>query len=249
MEYPPEGHGQAANLAAPTRSRHSLPGLSAQTTSIRVNSGRPAWPRWVLAGLVLALAHFGDVWAHDFFRWTDEPRLHRRDWYSLGRVMGYLPTWLALAAALLLVDEARVRANPTALAARATGLTPRRELRIGAARLALGAAMGGAIAELLKLVVGRERPDAPLSGYVFRPFLNGFVDGSNLGMPSSHAAVAFGAACALRRAFPGCGWVVIPLATWCAVGRMQAGDHYLSDVVAGAMVGWLGAKVSERLTR
>lgn len=196
---------------------------------------------------MIGAAHVLDAWAFHHFLWADENRLGRRDWYRLGRVMGYLPTWLALAAALVLVDAARVRANPILAAPQSTGLRPPRPLRAGACRAALAAALAGMLAEILKLVVGRERPDG--FGYTFRPLFDGFRDGSNLGFPSSHAAVAFGAACALGRAFPGCGSVVIPLAVLCGVGRLQAGDHALSDVVAGACVGWLGARLAERTTR
>ncbi len=214
---------------------------------VRFGGGRPRWPLWALAGVLLALAHLADAWAYENLLTWDEDRLGRRDWYRLGRVMGYLPTWVLLGAGLVLVDLVRVRRMPPALPA--TGLKTPRELRVGAARLVLGATISGGFAEVLKLVIGRERPGPAWEGYVFRPLFDGFRDGSNLGMPSSHAAVAFGAAWALRRAFPGCGWVVIPLASWCAVGRMQAGDHYFSDVMAGAMVGWLGARLAERFTR
>lgn len=200
-----------------------------------------------MAVVLLGLAHLLDGWAYEQLLWGDQAKLERRDWYRLGRVMGYLPTWLALGAALVLVDAARVRALPELAAPRITGLRQPRLLRLGAARVVLGAAFAGALAEVLKVVIGRERPDG--LGYTFRPIFDGLRDGGGLGFPSSHASVAFGAAWALRRVFPGCGWVVIPLAMLCALGRMQAGGHYLSDVVAGALVGWLGAALAGRLTR
>ena len=65
--------------------------------------------------------------------------------------------------------------------------------------LLLGPALGGGIAEVLKLSIRRLRPNPDLFEYVFRPFADGPWSNRGMGMPSSHVLVAFtGAALALN---------------------------------------------------
>lgn len=151
---------------------------------------------------------------------ADEERLARKDWFRLLRIVGYLPTWILLSALLALGPAAALRAR--------------------AWLPAICAALAGLAAEILKLIVGRQRPLAD-GGYDFKPFLSGFIDGSNLGMPSSHAAVAFGGAFALARMFPRAGPVALALAAGCALTRLLGADHFVSDVYVAA---WLGYAVS-----
>lgn len=152
-------------------------------------------------------------------------KMEGQDWYRLLRVVGYWPTWGAAALAL--------------------GFVPR--LRRGAIALAISSGASGLAAELLKLIVGRQRPINNGVGegeYVFKPFLSGFRDGSNLGMPSSHAAVAFGAAFAVLFLWRGPGLVVLVLAAGCGLTRMLAGAHFLSDVFVGAALGYACARLA-----
>jgi len=112
------------------------------------------------------------------------------------------------------------------------------------------AALAGGLAELLKLVIGRERPVRDFiiqndAHYVWRPLFQGFADGSNLGLPSSHVATAFGGATMLailiHRKAPPLVWIAFALAAACAVSRVFTGAHFATDVLAGAFVGYLGA--------
>ncbi|MEK7473759.1 MAG: phosphatase PAP2 family protein [Patescibacteria group bacterium] len=61
--------------------------------------------------------------------------------------------------------------------------------------------------------------------------------------PSGHTAVAFACAAALTLGSPAWGMVALVLATGVGVGRVFAGVHYPSDVVAGAVLGILCAIV------
>ncbi len=106
--------------------------------------------------------------------------------------------------------------------------------------------IAGALAELAKLVVSRERPvrgDAIQNegAYVWKGLFQGFADSSNLGMPSSHAAVAFGGAAMLGVLFPPIRWLMLALAAGCGLTRMLSGAHFASDVVVGAGLGVLTA--------
>ena len=101
-------------------------------------------------------------------------------------------------------------------------------------RLALGALAGtNLVVEVLKRVSGRTRPD-------------GEQRRSNSSFPSSHAANAFALAWGLgarwRRGIP----LFLVLAMLVAFSRMYLNRHFLSDVVAGALIGVICAWVAAR---
>src|SRR5690606_20175073 len=100
------------------------------------------------------------------------------------------------------------------------------------------AALSGVVGELLKLVFRRERPRAHDGAYVFRAFADRPLHSGGLALPSSHAIIAFGAAAMLARLFPRTAPVWSTLAAGCALPRVAAGAHFLSDVVVSALAAW-----------
>lgn len=148
-----------------------------------------------------------------------------KDWYTLLRNTGFVGTWIIVAAAFLLNDRHTKRALP----------------------LIVAPLLAGAAAELLKLIFVRERPvsDAIIQpgGYHFRTPLSGFIDGHNLGLPSSHAAVAFAGCFMLAHFLPKLRPLLILLALGCAYSRLITGAHFASDVFLGALLGILIAKL------
>lgn len=177
----------------------------------------------LIAVIALVLAHLLDGWA---FRHLYNRHIYDRDWGRMLRVMGYLPVWIIAAIALALTD-------------RPPG-SPVREGRGYRAALLLFASptLAGIAGELLKLVIRRERPWAHAGAYVFRPFTDRPFYSGGLAMPSSHAAVAFGAAFMLNRLYPRATVVWVALAVGCAVTRVAAHAHFVSDVTLGALVAW-----------
>lgn len=153
----------------------------------------------------------------------DKQELEGNDWWQFFRAVGFLPTWLFIGGAIALV-EWRERLP------RATGL------------LIMGSATAtGLLAELLKVVLGRHRPDE--HGHLdWNPLLGAIYDpdkyGSSLGLPSSHAAVAFGGAMAVAMLYPGARWVALAAATGCAITRLVAGAHALSDLLLAGLIAW-----------
>jgi undecaprenyl-diphosphatase len=110
-------------------------------------------------------------------------------------------------------------------------------------------AIAGAAAELIKLLVRRERPDLHAGAYFFRSFGERPLDTHDIGFPSSHVMVAFAGAAALARLYPRAGAIAFALALGCAVTRVLAQAHFASDVVAGGIAGWaLGAFLSRNTT-
>jgi len=176
-------------------------------------------PLFVLALIVIAVAHLLDPLAFRYFRLEG---VYGADWGRLLRVQGFLPLWLLAGLALMLEDVDRGR----------------RLLRGRGGLLIAGATLGGAAAELLKLLIRRLRP-GEFGEYVFRPYTDRPFSTGGLGMPSSHALVAFGAAAVLSRLFPRARWIWWGLAWGCGLTRVAAGQHFFSDVVVAALIGWL----------
>lgn len=155
------------------------------------------------------------------------PRVYRPgDWGEFFHVVGTLPLWLAAALCVFLAGRPH---DP------APGRSPREQ----AIWLLLIPTLAGAAAEAMKVFLGRDRPGPHGGEHVYRPFFRAdFFDAGNLGLPSSHAAVAFGGACALVALFPRTWPVAFLGAIGCAWGRVYAGDHFLTDVYVGALVGY-----------
>lgn len=195
-----------------------------------------SWGRLLLiAAAVTAGAHLLDSWAWESLR---DPRVNERDWGRLLRSAGYVPTWLFGAMALWLTGR-------HAAARVGSGAVPAL-VRIDAWLLALVPALSGGVAELVKIAVRRLRPAAESAAYTFRPYDVDFWSTRGLGFASSHTAVAVGAAALLARRFPGSAPVWYALAIGCALTRVLAGAHYLSDTVGAAALGWLLAEAAWR---
>jgi len=171
----------------------------------------------VAAGLVTLLSLLLDPWV-----WThlSNPSVYEHDWGRLLRVTGSLVLWAPLALAIGL--ELRARTGPGS----------------GAWRLLAAPLVAGAAAEVLKLLVRRERPGLHQGAYVFRGFAERPFDTHDIGFPSSHATVAFAGAAVLARLYPRAGAVGYALAFGCAATRVLAQAHFASDVVAGCIAGW-----------
>lgn len=159
-----------------------------------------------------------------------EREVHNNDWYRMLRIMGYMGSWAVVGGVFILHDRSRHR-----------GLA-----------VIFAPLLSGGMAELLKLIVGRERPHISKGViepglYHFRGFFAGFQDGHGLGFPSSHPAVAFGGCLMLACFLPRARTLLVLLALGCGITRMVSGAHFASDVFGGAMLGWAAATIMCRL--
>jgi membrane-associated phospholipid phosphatase len=172
-----------------------------------------------LAAAAILLAHVLDPWTFRFLRIDG---VYDEDWGRMLRVLGFVPLWLCAGLALALEDR-----------------TPwRRLFRSRAGLIMIAPIVGGIVAELLKLLVRRLRP-GDLGAYAFRPFTERPLSTGGLGMPSSHALVAFAAAAMLSRIFPRARLLWWSLAWGCGLTRVASGAHFFSDIVVAAIAGWL----------
>lgn len=157
-------------------------------------------------------------------------KIEQRQLYQFVRLVGYIPAWLAIALAVDLAGRRR-RSPMVGVERDDRGLvTP------GILACTL---LTGLVVAFMKALIGRERPLKHDGEWYFKPFLDGFTDGSNLSTPSSHAAIAVAGALVISRLRPGTGFVAIPLAVACAYSRVLMGAHFISDVVLGAIVAWV----------
>jgi membrane-associated phospholipid phosphatase len=99
--------------------------------------------------------------------------------------------------------------------------------------------LAGGAAELLKPLVGRYKPEETDGWYALSPLRDRIGDWSDLGMASSHTAVAFAAAFALSCLIPRATPLFILGAVGCAMTRLLAGGHFLSDVYVGILIAYV----------
>ncbi len=210
-----------------------------QTALPRAPFSRRWWTAAAIGAGAILVAHLldGAVWES-----LRDPRVNDRDWGRLLRSMGYLPLWIVAAVAVLLHgagnEAAGGGAGSPVAGARLWRLACRRALL-----LLFGPAVSGLVAETVKLLVRRLRPDPERFAYVFRAFGDDTFSTRNLGMPSSHVMVAFGGAFALAYLYPRTRWVWFVLAAGCAATRVLALGHFLSDTVVAAVLSWIVVSV------
>ena len=107
-------------------------------------------------------------------------------------------------------------------------------LRATGTLAAVAFVVAGLVEFSLKRLVGRYRPDAGMSvlallGPSFAPDADSF--------PSGHATSMFTVATVFATAYPRVGWLFYTMATTVAAGRVYLARHYVSDVLAGALIG------------
>jgi membrane-associated phospholipid phosphatase len=133
-------------------------------------------------------------------------------------------TVLTVLSALALVDWLRRRAETSfGLAASAPQPWP--------GLLARGA-LALVVTLALKRLVGRARPDVVFDPYIFAPFAT-----PDASLPSTQAAVIVALAIGIGSQWQRWQAVAVTLACIVAGSRVLAGDHWLSDVLVGGVVG------------
>jgi membrane-associated phospholipid phosphatase len=151
-------------------------------------------------------------------------RLEGKDWYRALRLAGTLWVWGPLCLAWF-VSARETRGRDAAI------------------RVFAAAALSGVLAEVLKVVIGRLRPSQTDGVHRFRAVVERFGNTHDLALPSSHAAVAFGAALMLVFLMPRAGVVALVLAIGCGWTRVVSGAHFSSDVFAAAVLGYALARL------
>ena len=129
---------------------------------------------------------------------------------------------------------------PVALAPVAVGLISGNKgiLRAGG-RISMSIITAAVVTDVLKMGVGRTRPNATDNAYDFAPF------SGNKSWPSGHTSVAFAMVTSVGDEI---GSLPVSIALYTAAGltgwsRLNDNRHWFSDVLAGALVGVTSAKL------
>lgn len=193
---------------------------STDALPLRRPSSARLCPGWIAVLLALAggLALAVDV---PFSRW-----LMRQDFCAfeqlcrLAEVFGHGLGVAVLVLAVWVLDPARRRWVP---------------------RMMLAAYGGGALANLLKLLLARTRPQRfELDGQVLDSFLGWaplLRPSTQQSFPSAHTATAMGFAVALVAFYPRGRALFLWLVSLVALQRLFGGAHFLSDTLWGAAIG------------
>ena len=106
--------------------------------------------------------------------------------------------------------------------------------------LCIGFAATGIVAQLLKHMIGRARPKIADTLIIIGPTWKSKYDS----FPSGHTAVAFCFAYILSAYYPKYRVLFYLLAILVGAGRLKVPSHFLSDVIAGAVIGLFIGKLT-----
>ncbi len=121
--------------------------------------------------------------------------------------------------------------------------------------MVIAASLAGLGANVIRTATGRTRPNAPERQGWYGPRAQGtwiFSKYSYSAFPSAHAAAAMGLIAPLLLMRKRAGWLLLPVPAAIAAARICAGAHHLSDVLAGALLGfavacWVQQKIAPRI--
>ncbi len=186
---------------------------------------------WAAVVLVFVTLSILDerLWA--VLRFDPERALERKDYWQVFRQFGALYVWAIIAVCLWLHDARASRSSVHVPDAPRPFAGPAHR----AVMVFLGAALGGGLAELLKVLVRRSRPLG--DGH----YHYGWVEPVHgYGLASSHTGVAFGGAIMLSCFFPALRVPLLLLASATAMTRLAVGAHYTTDVFAAVVLSYAG---------
>ena len=196
----------------------------------------PPIPRWCFVVPVVLILLLTPVDGWIVSSMPEKSDFERGDLLSLFRVLGYLPTWILVAVVLW-------------AARRGTG---RSHNDSPSWSLVLTPLISGAVSEALKPIFRRPDPQPGSEGSWQRsPLGEAWWDGTDFCFPSGHSAVAFGAALAICRRWPGTTPWILFAATGCAATRIIERGHYPTDVLASLLIAlvvsqWIEPVISAR---
>ena len=198
----------------------------------------PIWGVVVLAWIVVLMHHFIDravILAVDGLpQWVIDAA-HFLEWFGLGTVPIAGGLLWAGATAVVALSFAPGASRRIIWALSQSGLL-----------VAVTSIWAGLIVILLKRLAGRPRPWAWLNNGDYDWVILGFRR-IHVSIPSGHTATAFAFAAALSMLFPRAKWWFIGAATLIGLSRVVSMQHWPSDVLVGAAVGWLAAQIAGRL--
>jgi membrane-associated phospholipid phosphatase len=194
---------------------------------------RKNWPDFAAAiiGLLFVLVFFDVYISQSLIAWPDAWKAPFAFTTDFG-----LSEWVLIPSLIIFVLAAiAVRLVRKGLYRRATY-----EAAIVASFIFVGVGLPGLLVNLLKRLFGRARPElfVDTGMFQFQHFLN---DWSFQSFPSGHATTAIGTAFIIGFMAPRYFRLILLVAVMTGISRVVIGMHYPTDVVAGFVIGMLGA--------
>ncbi len=184
------------------------------------------WRRVLPAVVLLFAGVFGLMWVdREAYRLFHQMDPIGRDLTGMLRAAGFYPTWVIIGLGFAMYGWRRRRIIGKRMAVSRFFL------------LSNTTATSGLLAEGFKLLCRRERPRLTHGEYAFRSWLIEPGDPGGIGMPSSHAAVAFAGMAMLCLILKSGRWMWMLLAIACSMTRVMDEAHFPSDVWVGGIVG------------
>jgi membrane-associated phospholipid phosphatase len=214
------------------------PRVVAMPARLRAGSWRA--PRRIAIGAAVALVAvvaamiFVDAWAAEVATGLPEPIVAFFDWVTdFGKSVRLLVPIALLLAAIAVVD------SPT-LGRTSRGVLAALGVRLGF--LFAAVALPGLVFTIVKRLIGRARPlvEGGADPFIYHP-LGWSVEYASF--PSGHATDAFAIATAVGALWPRTRPVMWTYAVLIALSRIVLTAHFPSDVIAGAVVGTMGALI------
>lgn len=123
--------------------------------------------------------------------------------------------------------------------------------------MVIASSLAGLGADIVRCATGRARPDAHVGQGWHGPYSQGrwvAFDSEFEAFPSAHAAASMGLIAPLLLLRRRAGWLLLPVPVIIAAARICVGAHHLSDVLAGALLGfavaaWVDWKIAPRIVR
>lgn len=104
-------------------------------------------------------------------------------------------------------------------------------------------AVAGIAVQIPKHIIGRPRPRwTHQDAFEYGPSFQGGLDA----FPSGHSTASFAVAAVLARYFPHMAWLWYGAASFVALSRFLRGSHFPTDVIVGAVLGYLVGYVCAR---
>jgi membrane-associated phospholipid phosphatase len=121
----------------------------------------------------------------------------------------------------------------------------------------IASTLAGIGADVVRVATGRTRPNATAPQGWYGPYSQGqwvAFESEFEAFPSAHAAAAMGLIAPLLLMRRRIGWLLLPVPALIGAARICAGAHHLSDVLAGALLGfaiacWVDWKIAPRVMR
>lgn len=194
---------------------------------------RKNWPDYAatLVGILFVLVFFDVYTSQSLAGWPDAWRAPFEFITHFG-----LSDWVLIPSLLVFVLAAiALRLMPPGLYRRAT-----HETALVSGFVFIGTGLPGLVANLLKRAFGRARPEFFVDSgrFEFQHFLN---DWSFQSFPSGHATTAIATAFVVGFMLPRYFRLILLIAVMTGLSRIVTGQHYTTDVLAGFVVGMLGA--------